>query len=167
MKKRLRAIRITTLVLLTFALDQISKNIVRNNISESEIINVLGNYLTLKRIENPGAVLGIGANLPSMSKTIYFQLLPIFVLLYFFRLILVKVEISKLTVFGLAMAIGGAVGNIYDRAIYGSVTDFIQLKMGMLKTGIFNIADIFVVTGTIIVILELIFNKDNNLEASL
>ena len=65
------------------------------------------------------------------------------------------------------MAIGAAFGNIYDRIVYGSVTDFIQLKMGLYKSGIFNLADILVIMGTALVVLELIFNKNNNLEESL
>tara|TARA_B110000305_G_C19445833_1_gene644749 strand:- start:2370 stop:2879 length:510 start_codon:yes stop_codon:yes gene_type:complete len=165
--RRQRIILIISIISLTICSDQVSKTIIRNNLTNHEYIFLLNNSLVLIKAENFGAALGLGGNFPSILKTIYFQILPISVLLFFFRMILTKTAISKQTAIGLSAAIGGAVTNIFDRVFFGSVTDFIQIQMGTIQTGIFNIADIFIVTGTILVVLDLIFNKKNNLLDSL
>ena len=165
--KRQRIILVISIISLTICCDQISKIIVRNNLTNHENIGLLNNSLVLVKAENIGAALGLGGNFPSMLKIIYFQILPISVLLFFFRMILTKTDISKVAAIGLSIAIGGAVANIFDRIFFGSVTDFIQIQTGTMQTGIFNIADIFIVTGTILVVLDLIFNKKNNLLDSL
>ena len=48
---------------------------------------------------------------------------------------------------GLCFVIGGGVGNLFDRMVYGSVTDFLYLKFGVFQTGIFNMADVSIMTG--------------------
>ena len=51
--------------------------------------------------------------------------------------------------------IGGGIGNIFDRIVYGSVTDFLYLNFGgIMKTGIFNIADLSVTTGMILILIS-------------
>ena len=165
--QKLRSIKIISTVFLNIVFDQVSKFLVRNKINDGEIINVIKDNLVFIKVENSGAALGLGGSLPSNLKTIYFQILPIVVLLYFLKTIITNIEISKLTVLGLALAIGGAFGNIIDRIAYGSVTDFIQINIGILKTGIFNVGDISIVIGVLLVLFELCFNKNNNLVDSL
>ena len=51
--------------------------------------------------------------------------------------------------------IGGGVANIFDRIVYGSVTDFLYINLGgIFKTGIFNIADLSVTTGMILILIS-------------
>lgn len=66
-----------------------------------------------------------------------------------------------MTVVGLAFAIGGGIGNIYDRILFGSVTDFMHLKASFLQTGIFNMADVSVMVGAGLVLLDLLINRKN------
>lgn len=157
-----RVLLISFLVLLNFSCDQISKNIVRNKTKSNEIIHVLKDILILKKVENTGAALGLGGNLPSTLKTIYFKILPVVFLLFLFRMILIETEFSKLLVVGLGFAIGGGAGNLYDRIVYGSVTDFIILEAGILKAVIFNIADVSIIVGIVLVFIEISLNKKNN-----
>ena len=93
-----------------------------------------------------------------MLKIFYLQLLPIFILLFLFRMIVTDKELPRLIIIGVAIAIGGAFGNVLDRILYGSVTDFIQLHFGTYTSGIFNIADISVVIGLVLVIIDLSLN---------
>lgn len=162
-KRRQRIILVFSIILASMIFDQASKIIVRNNMTNNDTISFVKNSIAIIKAENTGAALGLGGNLPSMLKTIYFQIVPIAVLFFFLRKLVTKIEISKLSAVGLSLSIGGAIANIFDRVFYGSVTDFIQLNVGTMKTGIFNIADIFIVFGTIIVVFELIYNKKNNL----
>ena len=73
-------------------------------------------------------------------------------------MIVIDTEFSKSTIVGTAFVIGGAFGNLLDRMLYRSVTDFIQLNIGLNKTVIFNIADIIVVLGMVLVIIDLSLN---------
>jgi len=163
----MRAILISSIVLLNIGCDQISKNIVRNKIKDNEIINVVKDNIVLKIVENPGAILGLGGNLPNALKTFYFQILPIIFLLFLLRMIIIETEFSKLTVIGIAFAIGGGVGNIYDRIFYGSVTDFIIVEIGLFKTGVFNTADISIIIGIILAFLGIIIDAKKSQKASL
>ena len=71
---------------------------------------------------------------------------------------------KKLTVVALSLIIGGAVGNVIDRLIYGAVVDFISLHAKGFSWYIFNIADIFIVLGVILFILSQIFKSSSGLE---
>ena len=156
-----RNLLIVLIVFFSIGCDQFSKSIVRYNIDDNETVQVLKDYIVLITVENTGAAFGVGANLPSGLKVFYLQLIPIAILLFLFRLILIDKELSMLIVVGIAFAIGGAFGNILDRIFYGSVTDFIQLNIGTYKSGIFNIADIIVVLGMLLVIIDLSLNFNN------
>ena len=61
---------------------------------------------------------------------------------------------------GLCFVIGGGVGNLFDRILYGSVTDFLYLKFGIFQTGIFNMADVSIMTGISIVLLQFLLKRD-------
>jgi signal peptidase II len=57
--------------------------------------------------------------------------------------------------FGLALLVGGAVGNLIDRVVYGgAVVDFVSLGLGPFRTGIFNLADVAITLGVVLVALQ-------------
>lgn len=159
-KNTKRTVLISLIILLNVGLDQISKYAVRINISENETIYLISDILMLKKVENAGAAMGIGSNMPSMIKTIYFQLLPMLFLMYLYRMLIKNTGFSKLLVTGIALAIGGGFGNIVDRIAFGHVTDFVRIKIGFLKSGIFNIADVSIVIGIILVFSEILLNRN-------
>ena len=67
---------------------------------------------------------------------------------------------------GLCFVIGGGVGNLLDRILYGSVTDFLYLKFGIFQTGIFNMADVSIMTGMFLIFLQFFFrNTDLNVNS--
>ncbi|MGB5497334.1 MAG: signal peptidase II, partial [Maribacter sp.] len=61
-------------------------------------------------------------------------------------------NLNRWVVLSFAFVIGGGIGNLIDRIAYGSVTDFFQIKMGIFKTGIFNMADMSVTTGVLLLL---------------
>lgn len=162
-----RNLLILILVLLNIACDQISKTMIRNNLDTNEVLYFFNDNLILKNIGNPGAIMGVGANLTDIAKTIYFKILPFIFLLYLLRMILTKPAISKKAAVGLSLAVGGGFGNLFDRIFLGEVTDFIVVNIGFLKHGIFNIADVSIIIGLTLLFIEILFNKDNNLYESL
>ena len=153
--KRKRNLLITTIVFLSIALDQISKIWVRNNF-ESYIENsIIGDIFTLIKVENTGAFLGMGSELSETLRILLLIVLPIIVLISITIYTYIDKTLDKISIIGFSLIIGGGIGNIFDRIVYGSVTDFLYLDFGgMFKTGIFNIADLSVTTGMILILIS-------------
>ena len=154
LNKRKRNLLITTIVFLTIALDQISKIWVRNNF-ESYIENsIIGDVFKLIKVENTGAFLGMGSELSEIPRVLLLIVLPIIVLISITIYTYIDKSLDKISIIGFSLIIGGGIGNIFDRIVYGSVTDFLYLDFGgVFKTGIFNIADLSVTTGMILILI--------------
>lgn len=155
----IKKLAIILLVLLNIGCDQISKDVVRKNVAPYDYIQVFNDNFILTNVENTGAMLGFGQGFPPFLKLMLFQVLPIIVLLILLFRILQKSYLNNRLIVSFAFVIGGGIGNLIDRIAYGSVTDFFQIKMGILKTGIFNMADVSVTTG---VLLLLFLSLQNN-----
>ena len=148
----IKRLGILALVLLNIGCDQISKDMIRKSIDPMEYVQVVGDNLILTNVENTGAMLGFGQDFPPMLKLIFLQGLPLIVLLILLARTLQKTNLNRWMVLAFAFVIGGGMGNLIDRIAYGSVTDFLQLKLGVLKTGIFNMADVSVTIGVIMLL---------------
>ena len=61
--------------------------------------------------------------------------------------------------FAVILIVGGGIGNLYDRIAYGSVTDFMHIKFGVLQTGVFNVADMSIMAGMFIILFHAWFKK--------
>jgi signal peptidase II len=72
-----------------------------------------------------------------------------------------RTTLSNLTLLGFSFVIGGGIGNIYDRLVYGTVTDFLHIDFGIFQTGIFNLADVSILTGVFIVLANSIIKREN------
>ena len=153
-KKTLRTLVILLILSSNVGCDQVTKNIVRAQIDQYEQISLLNDYVTLMRVENSGAFLSLGHTLPQPIKVILLTILPIVLLVLCFLYVVTKNNLSTLNILGICFIIGGGAGNIYDRAVTGSVTDFIHIDFGILQTGIFNMADVSVMTGMLFVLTE-------------
>ena len=154
LNKRKRNLFITTIVFLGIILDQISKIWVRNNF-ESYIENsIIGDVFTLIKVENTGAFLGMGSELSETLRILLLIVLPIIVLISITIYTYIDKTLDKISIIGFSLIIGGGIGNIFDRIVYGSVTDFLYLDFGgIFKTGIFNFADLSVTTGMILILI--------------
>lgn len=139
--------------------DQITKSIVRQRIDYNESFNIISNHITLTKVENAGAFLSLGESFPWPVKVILLSIIPVAVLLVGIYMLLTKTGLSKMFVAGLSFIIGGGIGNVYDRILYGSVTDFLHIDFGLFQTGIFNMADVSITIGAILVFIELQINK--------
>ena len=150
----LRTFIITCIVLLNASCDQISKDIVRKKMEFDQVIYVIKDNFILTKVENTGAALSLGENLNPQLKLLLLQILPLIVLAFLFRMLLIKNNYTTTTIIGFCFIIGGGIGNVYDRILYGSVTDFMHLQAGLFKTGIFNMADVSVVIGVLLILLD-------------
>lgn len=148
----LRKTVIVVLVLLNIGCDQLAKNVVRKNVDSKDYIEVIENHFILTNVENTGAMLGFGQDLPPLLKIFFLQFLPVVVLVILLMRILWKSHLNSWLIVAFAFVIGGGIGNLIDRIAYGSVTDFFQIKMGIFRTGIFNMADVSVTIGILLLL---------------
>lgn len=145
---------IAILIVFNIAIDQISKIWVRANVEPFSEASIISDIFSLHNVENTGAFLGMGSDLNPTLKILLLLILPVIVLGLVVVHIIRDKSIDKLSLIGFCCIIGGGLANVYDRFAYGSVTDFLHIDLGgKLRTGIFNIADMSVSTGMILILV--------------
>ena len=157
--KKNKLLYIILIILLSITLDQILKIVVRNTIAYYQTIEVFAKYFTLTKVENTGAFLSLGNDLPRVFYYILMVILPILVIGYAFYYLLSKSGHSKAIIIGISLVIGGGLGNIIDRILYGSVTDFMHMDFVIFRTGVFNIADMCVMAGMGFILFDMYLKK--------
>ncbi|MCF1192979.1 signal peptidase II [Mangrovimonas sp. AS39] len=151
---------IILLVIFNIALDQISKFIVRAKVDPYSETPIIGDYFTLHNVENKGAFLGMGSELNDTLRLILLLILPLAVLGYVMYYIIKNKNLDKASVIGFSCIVGGGIANVYDRVMYGSVTDFFHIDLGgVFRTGIFNVADMSVMLGLGLLLYSSFKNK--------
>jgi len=132
-----------------FILDRVTKTLIINHqlINQSIFVN---DYLNFELIWNTG----IGFGLLSQNANSYYHLisLVIFAVIIFLVYLIIKANFLEKILFSLIL--GGAIGNIYDRLIYFAVPDFIDFHINNFHWFTFNIADIFITLGIILIIIK-------------
>ena len=122
-------------------------------------IELFQDNFIITKVENTGAFLGMGAYLHPIWKNIFLLVMPSIALLLLLGYLLLNERFSKEIILGLSFIVGGGIGNLFDRIVYGSVTDFLFIDLGFFRTGIFNMADVSVMVGTVIIIMQTLINK--------
>jgi signal peptidase II len=157
LKRLLRTSVILVVLCCNIGCDQISKNMVRQRIAYHEQICLVSNHLILTKVENTGAFLSAGDSLPQPFKSLLLIALPLVALAIGLRYIMTRRNLSHTMVLGICFGMGGGLGNIYDRIVYGSVTDFLHINFGLFRTGIFNMADVSVMIGAALILTDTYF----------
>jgi signal peptidase II len=138
-----------------FFVDQITKKIVTQGMVQHESIPVIPNLLNMTYIHNRGAVFGLGSSVTSPYLSWGLSILSIvslaIILIYFLRL---NVRNSRMY-FGLALVLGGALGNLYDRLRYGYVIDFIDVHWFEHHWPFFNVADMSICIGVGLLLISM------------
>ena len=155
-----KRILIVILILFNIGLDQFSKEYVRKNVVPGSRTELLGTQLQLMNVENTGAFLGMGSDSNPTVKFIFLLILPVIVLAAVVYYVFTSKALDNLSVIGLCCIAGGGIANLYDRFLYGSVTDFLYIDLGgVFRTGIFNSADLSVTTGMILLLISSFFSR--------
>ena len=144
-------------LLLIFLIDRISKIYVINldkKFSGSEIFT--SKYLNISLIWNEGIAFGLF----SFGEDNLYNFLTFVIILIISIIFLMTIRSSGIKKFALMMILGGAIGNVFDRIFYKAVPDFIDFHVENFHWFIFNIADVFISLGVLILILfELIGSR--------
>ena len=144
------------LALLLLGLDQLSKILIFGYLLPGESM-VLSQYFSLTHVHNHGAAFSFLADASGWQR--YFLVAFSAIVSVVIVIWMAKTHHSKrLRLSALAILLGGALGNLYDRASLGMVVDFIDLHYGSFYWPVFNLADMFIVLGVIIL---LFFDKDD------
>ncbi len=155
----LRNLLIVILLAANVGCDQVSKNIVRQKTHYGEKISLVDDFVTLTKVENTGAFLSFGNHLPRMTYIILMVILPLIAIVYALYYLFKNNTLSKPLILGICLGVGGGLGNIFDRIMYGSVTDFLHFDFILFQTGIVNMADISVTIGFFVLIHGLFINR--------
>jgi signal peptidase II len=151
---------IISFLVITFAfiLDRITKIAVINQLTNTQSI-FINDYLNFELVWNTG----IGFGLFSQNANIYYHLITllIFLVVIFLVYLIMKADFLEKILFSLIL--GGATGNLYDRLIFFAVPDFIDFHINSFHWFTFNIADIFITLGIILIIIkDITFKKNEN-----
>lgn len=157
-KKSLKFAILLIVVALNLGCDQISKVIARKNIEPYEQITIIKDRFILTKVENTGAFLSAGSNLPDFVKVALLTVMPMAVLIYGLWFLFKNKQLSPQMQIGISFLIGGGIGNIYDRIVHGAVTDFLFMDFVLFRTGIFNMADVSIMIGMGLLLLDAILN---------
>jgi signal peptidase II len=155
----LRNIILSIILCSNLACDQLSKNVAREALSYHAQIKLLGDRLTLVKVENTGAFLSFGDSLPEWFRFLFLILLPLVVLAAGMFYLFSNRYLPKTYAVGLCFVIGGGAGNIYDRLLHGSVTDFLHLDLGLFETGVFNFADVSIMLGMVMLLYQVVLKR--------
>ena len=147
------------IAMLVVLLDRATKRVVAGNIPLHDSIAVIPGFFRLTHVENRGAAFGLFADSPSEWKVAILVLFSVIALVVVSCLLWKNSHSMTSTGVGLALILGGAIGNLWDRVAAGHVTDFLLFYIGRYEWPAFNVADSCIVIGAALLVLEILFAK--------
>ena len=155
MNRSSHTVHILQIILACIAIDQATKWLAKKNLAPDGFISFAGDTFRFQYAENTGAFLSFGSSLPEPWRHI---ILTVFVALFLLGLLgylLFSRTLSRHYLVYLSLVCGGGMSNLIDRISYdGRVIDFLNTGIGPLRTGIFNIADMAITGGVILLLLD-------------
>tara|TARA_B110000438_G_C15695999_1_gene598985 strand:+ start:52 stop:558 length:507 start_codon:yes stop_codon:yes gene_type:complete len=146
----------TIIVIIAFITDRVTKIIIINEHLNKESL-FINNFLNIDLAWNTG----IGFGLFSLDANLFYHLISVFIFLVIIFLFYLTIKANYADKILFSLIIGGALGNIYDRIVYFAVPDFIDFHINQFHWFTFNIADIFISAGVILIIIkDLIISKN-------
>lgn len=164
-------ISVFIIITVVLILDQVTKYLARIFLQPVYSVPILGDFFRLTYVENPGIAFGL-----RIENKVFFTVLSIIaVIVIFYYLFLLKQH--TVLRFAFALILGGAFGNLIDRFLFGRVVDFLDFEFfdihistfsflfidfsgfHMYRWPVFNVADIAVTVGMILIIINAIFDR--------
>ena len=146
-----------TILIIIFLIDRITKfYILKLAEVENSVDIYITSFLNLFLIWNKGIAFGLF----SMNESVIYNIITVIIGLIIFVILLMMRKNENIQRYFLALVAGGALGNFYDRIVYMSVPDFIDLHFLGFHWFVFNVADIFITIGVFCLILvEFFYNN--------
>ncbi len=132
--------------------DQVTKSVAESFLADSATLSYFNDTLRLQLAYNQGAFLGMGSSLTESWRHTFFILGAGVMLLALLGFMLFAKLASRYELLALSLILSGGIGNMIDRVLNnGYVIDFINLGIGPVRTGIFNVADMAISGGALFV----------------
>ena len=132
--------------------DQATKRLAQLALKGAEPVVYWNDLFRLEYAENPGAFLGMGAALPDWQRWFLLTVASSVVLVLLAVFVCVRKDLRSLDIIGYSLILSGGISNMIDRVVAGVVVDFMNIGVGSLRTGIFNVADVAIMAGLFTVI---------------
>jgi signal peptidase II len=148
------SIRLVLLVAIggTIGCDRVTKHVATTTLSGTPSRSFLADTFRLEYVENTGAFLGLGAGRPLPVRTAFFGI-GSGLLLFALAVMAMRLCWPRPALLGVALFVAGGASNLLDRITYGKVIDFMNVGLGPIRTGIFNVADMAIMLGAAIVVV--------------
>tara|TARA_A100001015_G_scaffold315233_1_gene426574 strand:+ start:1732 stop:2205 length:474 start_codon:yes stop_codon:yes gene_type:complete len=137
------------IIIFTFFVDRVSKLKIINNQIENKSIYI-NDYVNFELVWNTG----IGFGLFNMEANLTYHLISLLIFTVILLIIFFMIKSTNVEKYFYSIILGGAIGNLYDRLTFYGVPDFIDLHYKNYHWFTFNIADIFITTGIILILLK-------------
>ena len=155
MKNRVKILLFCLTCFAFISCDRATKTMAKEHLKNKEAVSYFHDTFRLEYVENTGAALSLGDDLPKTASFWLLSILPLLFLLALFAYSIKNAQkMSFPKMFSLALLFSGGIGNIIDRILFDRhVTDFMNLGIQNIRTGIFNVADICITAGAIGLVL--------------
>jgi len=141
------------------ALDRLSKWLVETYVSAVDTLRVIPGFFDIVHSENRGAAFGIFNDSTSEWRTALLIVLSLAAVVFVSAMLWRPDRLDRWSFWGLSLILGGAAGNVFDRMMWGRVTDFLDFYVGTYHWHTFNVADSAIVIGSGLLLVDLLRPK--------
>ena len=153
LKKKITIFYVTAII---FTLDRLSKYFILELSNSDESFNIpITSFLNLNLVWNSGIAFGLF----SFNEQFYYNIITLIIIIISLVILFFAIKSKGVEKICFSIIFGGSLGNIFDRLYYTAVVDFIDIHINNIHWFIFNIADIFISLGVIVLILLEFFKK--------
>ncbi len=142
--------------LILFIIDQLTKIVVGFCIDLNTSISIIKGFFSLSNVHNYGAAFSI-----LYGNRILLVLISVLALIFVYHFMLKNKELSKLDTAIYSLLIGGILGNMFDRIVYGYVVDFFDFKIFGYDFPVFNVADICIAISVFLIFCDCLKGANN------
>ena len=153
MKTFRRAALLCLLLAATAGCDRVTKHYALTTLAGTPAQSYLGDTIRLDYHENAGGFLSAGATWHPATRTVVFQIAN-GVFLFGTLILAIRYQWSRLAAAGLILFVAGGLSNLIDRVAMGTVIDFLNIGIGPVRTGIFNVADVAIMAGVVLLLAD-------------
>lgn len=139
----------------TVFLDLVTKGYIDSNMSLHESVVVIGGFLNITYVRNPGAAFSFLASASPGFRAVFFLTVTVLAIILVLYYIAKSKTDEPLMIFALSLILSGALGNFIDRVRLGEVIDFIDVYLGAYHWPAFNVADSAITCGAFIMLFVL------------
>ncbi len=153
--RRIQAGAFVSVTIVSIGCDHAVKQIATHTLAGAPAVSCAGDTLRFELVSNAGAFLSLGAALPVLLREALLVVGVPLLLTLLCVLLLREPAVRSREIAALGLIVGGGLANWLDRLLHdGAVTDYVSLGFGQLRTGIFNLADVVIVAGLLILVLS-------------